>query len=134
MREPSFAQVLDQLIDDGECTTLGPSVTTAPIGGAPFVHRWGYIAVPFVRSSPRPRRVLNTRMRAALDVLRSAGAVDLGDDFLGAELKTAFRRLARSAHPDMHPRASEHDKRGLVARFQEIREAYATLSADGCPS
>jgi DnaJ-class molecular chaperone len=72
-------------------------------------------------------------MRAALEVLRSAGATDLRDDFFVAELKTAFRRLARSAHPDMRPSAGEHEKRCLVAQFREIREAYQVL-AMSCPS
>jgi DnaJ-class molecular chaperone len=67
-------------------------------------------------------------MRAALEVLRSAGAIELADDFLPAELKAAFRRLARRAHPDMHPQANDHDQRCLVARFREIREAYRVLS------
>jgi DnaJ domain len=142
VRGASFAQVLDRLIAPGECATLGlaeagrkgtigPSMTTAPISGAPCVHPQGYVSIPFFNSLPpsRPRRVLSARMRAALDVLRSAGAVDLPDDFLLAELKAAFRRLARSAHPDMHPCAGEHEQRCLVARFREIREAYQVLTA-----
>jgi hypothetical protein len=141
VRGASFAQVLDRLVDCGECARISPNVTTAPISGAPYVHRRGYVPLPFVNSLPafakvtvgkpgsRPRRVLNGRMRAALDVLRSAGAVDLSDDFLLPELKAAFRRLARTAHPDMHPRVSEHEQRCLVARFREIREAYLVLTA-----
>lgn len=143
MRGASFAQVLDRLIDrreysaidradGGRRRTADPSVTTAPLGGAPYVHRWGYLDIPFVKLESRPRRVLNAPMRAALEVLRSAGAVDLADDFLPAELKAAFRRLARGAHPDMHPRASAHDRHCLIARFREIREAYRTLAS--CPS
>jgi DnaJ domain len=106
-------------------------VTTAPLGGAPYVHRWGYLDIPFVNGKPqsRPQRALNAPMRAALEVLRSAGAVDLADDFLPAELKAAFRRLARGAHPDMHPRASEHDQHCQIARFREIRDAYQTLAS-----
>jgi hypothetical protein len=154
VRGASFAQVLDRLIDrreysaidradGGRRRTTDPSVTTAPLGGAPYVHRWGYLDIPFVNTpafakatagklESRPRRVLNAPMRAALEVLRSAGAVDLEDDFLPAELKAAFRRLARGAHPDMHPRANEHDRHCLIARFREIREAYRTLAS--CPS
>jgi hypothetical protein len=146
VRSASFAQVLDRLIDPGECATVGAAdserrgrggagVTTAPMSGAPYVHRRGYIPIPSVSSPPqsRPRRVLNARMRTALDALRAAGAVDLADDFFPAELKAAFRRLARSTHPDMHPRASEYEQRCLVARFLEIREAYRLL-AECCPS
>ena len=71
-------------------------------------------------------------MRSALDVLRAAGAADLEDDFLAAELKRAFRRLARRAHPDMHPGVTDHESRRLIARFREIHEAYQTLAS--CPS
>jgi hypothetical protein len=142
---------LDRLIDHGGCATIeradigrrrppDSSVTTAPIGGAPYLHRWGYhdIRNPqsairnirFVPNQPssRSRRALTSRMRTALEVLRSAGAIELADDFLPAELKAAFRRLARTAHPDMHPRANEHDQRCLIARFREIRDAYYVLS------
>ncbi|MFM7203633.1 MAG: DnaJ C-terminal domain-containing protein [Myxococcota bacterium] len=39
------------------------------------------------------------------------------------ELKKAFRKLARSHHPDLNP-----DDPGAEARFREIQEAYAILS------
>jgi len=103
-----FARVLDRLIDHSACARVGPSVTTAPIGGAPLVHRSGYVAVPFAGRQQRLRRIRTARMRAALDVLRSAGPVDLSDDLAPTELKAAFRRLA-PARPDLHPRASEHE-------------------------
>lgn len=41
-----------------------------------------------------------------------------------AEIKTAYRKMAREYHPDMHP--DEPDL--YTARFQEITEAYETLS------
>ena len=138
MRGASFAQVLDRIIDPsfderGRAQAVAPSVTTAPIGGAPFMHRWAYVDLPLGRPvPPRPTRLLNARMRSALDVLRAAGAADLQDDFLAAELKRAFRRLARRAHPDMHPGATDRERRCLMARFREIHEAYQTLAS--CPS
>ena len=60
-------------------------------------------------------------------MLRSAGAVDLADDFLIGELRGEFRRLARTAHPDTHPAASEEERRRLGAQFCEIQEAYRVL-------
>ena len=134
----SFAQVLDRIIDPslaerGRAQAVAPSVTTAPIDGAPFLHRWAYVDLPLGRPDlRRPPRTLNARMRSALDVLRATGATDLEDDFLSAELKRAFRRLARRAHPDMHPGVTDHESRCLVARFREIHEAYQTLAS--CPS
>ncbi len=41
-----------------------------------------------------------------------------------ADIKTAYRKMARIHHPDMHPDAAEEHTR----IFQEITEAYETLS------
>ncbi len=38
------------------------------------------------------------------------------------EIKTAFRRLARQCHPDLHP-----NQPGLARQFQALREAYEVL-------
>ena len=39
------------------------------------------------------------------------------------EIKSAFRKLARKFHPDLHP----HDKRA-ESEFKKINEAYEILS------
>ncbi len=46
-----------------------------------------------------------------------------------AEIKRAYRRLARTVHPDLHPGASDEERRALQARFVEITDAYRTLVA-----
>jgi len=45
------------------------------------------------------------------------------------EIKRAYRRLARTVHPDMHPSASDDERRALQARFVEITHAYRALVA-----
>jgi DnaJ-domain-containing protein 1 len=45
------------------------------------------------------------------------------------EIKRAYRRLARSFHPDSHPTASEEERRALARRFQAVTEAYRALVA-----
>jgi hypothetical protein len=46
-----------------------------------------------------------------------------------SEVKRAFRQLARSVHPDVHPHATDDERRELSARFSEITQAYRALVA-----
>jgi curved DNA-binding protein CbpA len=45
------------------------------------------------------------------------------------EIKRAYRRLARSVHPDLHPGASAEERRALELRFAQLTEAYRRLVA-----
>jgi curved DNA-binding protein CbpA len=44
-------------------------------------------------------------------------------------IKRAYRRLARTVHPDLHPGATDQERRALEVRFAEITEAYRSLVA-----
>jgi DnaJ-domain-containing protein 1 len=44
-------------------------------------------------------------------------------------IRRAYRRLARTLHPDLHPQATDEERRSLSLRFAEVSEAYRTLSA-----
>ena len=44
-------------------------------------------------------------------------------------VRRAYRRLAKTYHPDAHPHASEAERRELAGRFSALSEAYAVLSA-----
>ncbi len=46
-----------------------------------------------------------------------------------AAIKQAYRRLARSVHPDLHPQATAEERRALEVRFSTIHEAYRALVA-----
>jgi len=46
-----------------------------------------------------------------------------------SEIRSAYRRLARAYHPDLHPAASADERRALSARFQAVTEAYRALVA-----
>jgi DnaJ-domain-containing protein 1 len=61
--------------------------------------------------------------RAALLVL----GVTVGSD--DTEIRRAYRKLARAFHPDLHPSASEDERRALTVRFQAVTEAYRSLVA-----
>jgi DnaJ domain len=58
--------------------------------------------------------------------LRVLGVTSLADE---PEIRRAYRRLARAFHPDLHPAASEDERRALVERFQAVTEAYRALVA-----
>jgi DnaJ-domain-containing protein 1 len=45
------------------------------------------------------------------------------------EIKRAYRRLARTVHPDLHPGATPEERRALEVQFAEITTAYRALVA-----
>jgi DnaJ-domain-containing protein 1 len=45
------------------------------------------------------------------------------------EIRRAYRRLARTVHPDLHPGISDEERRDLEWRFNRITEAYRALVA-----
>lgn len=64
----------------------------------------------------------------------AAGAKTLAWGVLGlapgadvADIKRAYRRLARTLHPDLHPGADDPTRRSLQRRFAELTDAYRAL-------
>ena len=45
------------------------------------------------------------------------------------EIKRAYRRLARTYHPDLHPEATDPERRALAERFTALTNAYRALVA-----
>lgn len=62
----------------------------------------------------------------ALDYLVGLGA-RLEPDLTMAELRSAFRALAREYHPDRHPGSSPQQRERLAALFRRLRQAYEHL-------
>jgi DnaJ-domain-containing protein 1 len=64
------------------------------------------------------------------DPRREAAARLLGlpDDADADAIKRAYRRLARSLHPDLQPHADAERRRQLEQRFAEVTAAYEALS------
>ena len=46
-----------------------------------------------------------------------------------AEIKRAYRRLARAVHPDLHPQATDDQRRALAASFTQLTQASRALLA-----
>jgi DnaJ-domain-containing protein 1 len=71
----------------------------------------------------------SNRTRLGADPRRDAAArmLGLGDDADLDAIKRAYRKLARSLHPDLQPDADEGRRRDLEQRFAEVTAAYELL-------
>jgi DnaJ-domain-containing protein 1 len=68
-----------------------------------------------------PVRRIDPRRAAAMQLLGIDDAADAG------AVKRAYRRLARTLHPDLQPEADEQRRRTLERRFAELTAAYEAL-------
>jgi DnaJ-domain-containing protein 1 len=79
---------------------------------------------PAARRTGRAESIsVDPRQLAALRVL----GVPLGAD--ATAIKRAYRQLARNYHPDLHPDATDDERRALSDRFVEVTAAYQALVA-----
>ena len=74
----------------------------------------------------RPSRRLSAAQQAALDTFLELGAA-IGPHFTQAELRSAFRELARRFHPDRHPDISVDQRVRLTKLFVRARDACRIL-------
>lgn len=139
-RAASFASVLDGKLDlacgpaiapriatsswFGDCLAIagrGRSVWARAAGG------WCHVRQDMA-SPARGVRLhgLPPALQAAVETLRAAGAV-LPDCCTSADLRRAFRQLARVYHPDRHPKGSPREHARLAATFSDVRAAYALI-------
>jgi hypothetical protein len=153
---PDFRQILDEKLEGGtfawaSCQEQPPAGTWRPGPRPVFLYGdrtsgfsacpGGSARVPSVSgASPRtpvygagtgaqfrPARRLTPAQRGALDALRSLGA-SVGDDFTSAEIKSAFRALARRFHPDRHPWSTDTERTAFARAFASACDAYRTLT------
>ena len=71
---------------------------------------------------------VNLRARSA-DIRRAAAMRVLGLEVSADadDVKRAYRRLARTLHPDLQPGADDERRRLLERRFAELTAAYEAL-------
>ncbi len=68
-----------------------------------------------------PHRIIDVRRARALELLGIGEGADL------ETVKRAYRRLARSLHPDLQPEVEGHERKSLERRFAEVTAAYEVL-------
>jgi len=83
---------------------------------------------PAPSTSRTQRRILSPRHQRALDALIGFGA-NLHPDFTEAELRSAFRSLARCYHPDRHPGSDAAESGRLARIFARLADHYRELLA-----
>ena len=128
---------IDQLVDAHVCfrVTLPPprgAVVGAPLGPSEFLAGRRRYRDRGEKASPaRPARsAAQTAFPGWDGPLPSAWrvlGVSPGADAL--EIKRAYRRLARVYHPDLHPDATDRERRNLAERFSAVTRAYRSLVA-----
>jgi DnaJ-domain-containing protein 1 len=80
-------------------------------------------SAPRTRSRPLGSTPLRDQPLSAFRVLGVAPGADT------SEIKRAYRQLARTFHPDLHPDASDQERRVLAERFNALTNAYRQLVA-----
>jgi hypothetical protein len=88
----------------------------------------------YLTGRPRARDRTNgtTRSPSSLSEIsferrRDLLILGLGANADEAEIRSAFRRLARSLHPDVHPEATTRQNEALRLRFADVSAAYHRL-------
>ena len=66
-------------------------------------------------------------VESELSVTSAYALLELADGAGADEVKRAYRRLARTLHPDVHPNASPDELRELERRFAAVTAAYRRL-------
>jgi|WetSurMetagenome_2_1015567.scaffolds.fasta_scaffold90697_4 hypothetical protein len=107
--------------------TAGPARPATVLGASTWTSVYGAGPEAPPRPAPRLRR-LTAIQRQAVEALRTLGADSLTADYSDAELKSAFRALARKLHPDRHPSSSDAERARLSRAFSSACDAYRTLT------
>lgn len=80
---------------------------------------------PLTTSLPPMRSLTPDQQRAVLEM--AALGAQLRPDFTAAELRRAFRRLARQYHPDRYPDADATGQQRLSQIFADLTDHYRSL-------
>ena len=126
-------QALEELPD----ARVGFRVAVRPPRGALRGRPSGDVGEAHWSSALEPRDFLHGRRRARERGAEPHGrtahstawqALGLSPGAEVPEIKQAYRRLARAVHPDLHPDATDGERRVLAARFHALTEAYRVLT------
>ncbi len=139
-----FGQILDEKLADVSSSAGSPRVDAPPpfplpgfspaflfCASFPAGTRASTVASAYAAPASHARlsapRVLSAAQARALECLRSLGVPGLESGYTEAELKSAFRRIALTLHPDRHLQASACERQYLARAFGSACDAYREL-------
>ena len=138
----TFAEVLEARVgswkaEDAHPGSIPPRRTAPPhpflfvepqvqFRATPYAAMAGDRMAPAAVPPRRRCRMLTAPEQRALDGLVRLGAT-LEPDFTAADLRTAFRTLARRYHPDSHPTSSTVELTRFARLFADVTEHHRRL-------
>jgi len=93
-----------------------------PLAPTDFLH--GRRRARDASKTPPPTAIGTPRIPERSAALYSLGLTPGAD---AATIKQTYRRLVRAYHPDLHPDATDAERRRLAERFSAVTEAYQRL-------
>ncbi len=97
--------------------SAAPAAGGIPVGNAQAASRSGS------RASVPPARRRTRRETLAIDILNRLGA-GLAPTATDADVRSAYRRLLRASHPDMHPHAGVAERESHASRLRTAVGAW----------
>lgn len=113
---------------DAASTRQRRRVTSSAAGDAPQASHPQADAGPLTPAALRTPHRLTPAQHQALRTFVQLGA-SLDPDFTAAELRSAFRTLARRYHPDRHPATDADGRTRLTRLFASVNEQHRLLAA-----
>jgi hypothetical protein len=81
-------------------------------------------------ATPRQAPQYSERQRAAIHILGELSGESLSLMILPQEVKSLYRKLLKTFHPDFHLTASPTELRRLTDNLSRLKEAYQEFSSD----
>jgi len=142
MADASFADLLDRELDRAaDETPAEPAANQEPAqpvaaSSVPACRPFVGFEIPFIATRTAYGRLMltgptgmTTPGEACARLALESAAIS-STDFSLAELRSAFRQLAREHHPDRHPHASAAEAAQWSGSFAEVERRYRRLAAD----
>lgn len=142
MADATFADLLDRELDRAADEAAEPSAANPeqprPVmaSSLPAFRPFVRVDMPFISTRTAYGRLMLTGPTGTMTAGEACARLALesaaisSTDFSLAELRSAFRQLAREHHPDRHPHATAAEAAQWSGSFADVERRYRRLAAD----